>query len=914
MNKLFAILILMFPVLAWSANPSFTDTYGSNGVHTAVTGTGGSQKIAIGFQNGLGDFLANAPGILVNGGSGALSWVAVSTTNLYNSDQFLISTAGVVNIKTAALVTNLIDRVLLLVTNDSGATASFVIGGTDAQGLGILKSVAGGIELDSAGTTTLRTTAGNGIGLNSGSFSLFMLDDLFYPSGSNTVSGGQTTTPFKDWFSKKFTLMGTDSTTNVLTALGGNTLYLNGIPIGGSGFINPTPNFIPYNKGGTNFGDSPLMRLNSATVVLTNNSSTSELDIQNTNANGNLKLISSSTFSTVQSLSGLALASAQNSTMSFSEGTNRLFFTSQFFYPERSNTISGGGVTLPWKDWFSKKFTLMGTDSTTNVLTATNGVLLVNGVPIGGGAWTDDGTSTVLDANTNVLFDNASGLLYISSSAPEILLNPANFQYIDILPDAINMVATNNTGAGGQVFSAIPAKPANVGAYLFDTTIYHTNLAVVEFKNFGTNILDLMWDGSLVSHNGIQNGPFNYGEDAGLDQEVDSQSGIYNFARLSGVQQMITNSQGIISMGIGSGFLRTVIDSTNIVGIGADSFELSYFTNVNDFLAFGQGGDTTFAYDSQRIITIGHESLGDAILHNANNLLFANCFVGAHAELTDSGNFDVSGNQAAQYYVSTNTTDVLALGSLSADHAIADGSAGLTYIGKSAGANSKLTNSENVTFIGTLSGQGIEGTFENFIFTGNNTLAMGSDVVGTWNPNANDFIAGIHSVDSGESHIGQLYFKAQTNSTAADYTFFRLIMSADGSQNYLTLDNEHPASYRDFYVQSDDSGLKLILDDNGKFTELNVAAPDGSTAYTFDTSVIHTSADLAGIKNFGTNRWALGFSGSTVQSGTLTTSDPGNGSGAWSLGKVVTGAVTSSTTNYVEVKIDGAVVKLVRAN
>ncbi len=540
MNKLFSILILLlFPLMAWGANPSFFDTYGSNGVHTAVTGTGGSQKIAIGFQNGLGDFLANAPGILVNGGSGALSWASVSTTNLYNSDQFLVSTAGVVNIKSAALVTNLVDRVLLLVTNDSGAVASFIFGGTDAQGRGILKSVAGGIELNSAGTTTLRTTAGNGIGLNSGSFSVFLLDNLFYPSGSNTVSGGQTTTPFKDWF--------------------------------------------------------------------------------------------------------------------------------------------------------SKKFTLMGTDSTTNVLTATNGVLLVNGVPVGSSPWTDNGT--VISAP--VSDDYSRELSY------------ANFSLDSFgTADAWNFIveAANSTNAW-WITVAKNGSPSR----LF-------------FTSDGTE--RLIFDGQ---NNRIDAGdyPINIGSESGLDQEVDTPNSndILNLGRLSGVQQMITNSQGIISMGIGSGFLRTVIDSTNIVGLGADSFELSYFTNVNDFISVGQGGDTTFAYDSQRIVAISHESLGDAILHNANNLLFMNCFAGAHAELSDAGNFDVSGSQAAQYYFATNTTDVLAIGSLSADHATSDNSSDLAYIAKQAGYLSALTNSTSVMFLGGLAGANVFGTYSNVVFVGSGSTA-----------------------------------------------------------------------------------------------------------------------------------------------------------------------------------------------
>jgi hypothetical protein len=43
----------------------------------------------------------------------------------------------------------------------------------------------------------------------------------------------------------------------------------------------------------------------------------------------------------------------------------------------------------------------------------------------------------------------------------------------------------------------------------------------------------------------------------------------------------------------------------------------------------------------------------------------------------------------------------------------------------------------------------------------------------------------------------------------------------------------------------------------------------------------------------------------------ISTADPGSGVGSWKLGKVITGAtITLTATNYVEVMIDGVVVKL----
>lgn len=47
--------------------------------------------------------------------------------------------------------------------------------------------------------------------------------------------------------------------------------------------------------------------------------------------------------------------------------------------------------------------------------------------------------------------------------------------------------------------------------------------------------------------------------------------------------------------------------------------------------------------------------------------------------------------------------------------------------------------------------------------------------------------------------------------------------------------------------------------------------------------------------------------------GGFLTTDPGSGAGAWKLGKVIAGAVVVDAANYVEVDIDGAIVKLLKA-
>jgi len=53
--------------------------------------------------------------------------------------------------------------------------------------------------------------------------------------------------------------------------------------------------------------------------------------------------------------------------------------------------------------------------------------------------------------------------------------------------------------------------------------------------------------------------------------------------------------------------------------------------------------------------------------------------------------------------------------------------------------------------------------------------------------------------------------------------------------------------------------------------------------------------------------------GNTVMAGTIQTEDPGSGVGTWKIGSVVAGAVALDAANYVEVEINGSIVKLLKA-
>lgn len=89
----------------------------------------------------------------------------------------------------------------------------------------------------------------------------------------------------------------------------------------------------------------------------------------------------------------------------------------------------------------------------------------------------------------------------------------------------------------------------------------------------------------------------------------------------------------------------------------------------------------------------------------------------------------------------------------------------------------------------------------------------------------------------------------------------------------------------------------------------------------FYLNVIDTEVFTAGNRNIAlwqfnsADRFALTKAGNLTIAGTMVTAQPSaSGRGAWKLGKVLAGAVALDAANYVEVDIDGVVVKLLKAS
>lgn len=94
-------------------------------------------------------------------------------------------------------------------------------------------------------------------------------------------------------------------------------------------------------------------------------------------------------------------------------------------------------------------------------------------------------------------------------------------------------------------------------------------------------------------------------------------------------------------------------------------------------------------------------------------------------------------------------------------------------------------------------------------------------------------------------------------------------------------------------------GFKIWANNLTTFAQMGFAG-----LQTFGATIINTSSGASG------NLQVTGVNRLTYDANGISTEDPNTGIGVWRLGKVKAAAVALSATSYVEVKIDGAVVKL----
>lgn len=135
-----------------------------------------------------------------------------------------------------------------------------------------------------------------------------------------------------------------------------------------------------------------------------------------------------------------------------------------------------------------------------------------------------------------------------------------------------------------------------------------------------------------------------------------------------------------------------------------------------------------------------------------------------------------------------------------------------------------------------------------------------------------------------------------------------------GNNGYFAIDT---STGRSAISLSTGSGYNFRTYVGNSAVEINATGPLGDTVWLRPTDATipfrlytgsttpHESGTFFDVQNNGTNVLSASFDGA------ITTGDPGAGAGNWKLGTKVTGAtVTLVTTNYVEVNINGTVVKL----
>ncbi len=171
--------------------------------------------------------------------------------------------------------------------------------------------------------------------------------------------------------------------------------------------------------------------------------------------------------------------------------------------------------------------------------------------------------------------------------------------------------------------------------------------------------------------------------------------------------------------------------------------------------------------------------------------------------------------------------------------------------------------------------------FNDFSLTGNSESAFYfSSVDGLGVPGHSPTNGGFAQIfcQSGQGSSGYAYFSLTANNSESAW-----LLEADVFKDYA----------------------RLQARSNTKTYMLLEPTANGWTPYVFDTLFPSVSGNLLELSNGGEQKLSVSHDGA------VTTGNPSSGSGAWKLGKVITGnPVTITTDKWVEVEIDGVIVKL----
>lgn len=132
------------------------------------------------------------------------------------------------------------------------------------------------------------------------------------------------------------------------------------------------------------------------------------------------------------------------------------------------------------------------------------------------------------------------------------------------------------------------------------------------------------------------------------------------------------------------------------------------------------------------------------------------------------------------------------------------------------------------------------------------------------------------------------------------FSGYSLQADSGDSTFYLDYGNTHSI----FSINESNSYFSLSRGSTNLFL-INPDEDTTSSSYNFNTSETHTSGNLLELSNNSTNKFTVNYDGA------IKTGDPSGAAVDWKLGNKITGATVSLvTTNYVEVNINGSVVKL----
>jgi len=319
----------------------------------------------------------------------------------------------------------------------------FVVVDANRVSIGALTLNGLGNSLISSGQINLQSAQNSSLNLAEGTNVLSFVSQFFYPALSNKYVLGTQTQPFQNIFLVTNTLNGSNGSTNYYSDNGTNLLR-NGIPIGGSitfgtNNLNPTIGFLPYKQSGTNFGDSPLVRLDSRSVgvgSLTNVLSSTGTDLLYTNdttagVGAFLRVIggdspaSAAKFGAHGGDAHIQAATAHTVWLQPNNGGSAIVIFPSQVLPSASNTFDIGSATLPFVSLYLQTNTLfLGT----NRYSDNGSALIRNGVPIGGTNITGQPPSTTL---TNLSQASSTNWLLFSQAVKnQTNVPPTDFQKV----------------------------------------------------------------------------------------------------------------------------------------------------------------------------------------------------------------------------------------------------------------------------------------------------------------------------------------------------------------------------------------------------------------------------------------------------------------------------------------------------